>query len=688
MTTLDTQVGELSSVGRSLAPKLKKLGIETARDLIFYYPFRYDDFSQLLTIDKLSPGMVATVRGKVEILKSRRSFRRRKFLVEGIVSDETGSIKVIWFNQPWIVKNLKIGDEVYLAGKVSGDLFDLNFNSPSYEKIYGGKSKSAGTHTGRLVPIYSLTEGVSAKQIRFLIRSILPLTEKVEDFLPSAIKEKEKLFFLSSALEAVHFPKDKKELNQARKRLAFDEIFLSQLWAQIRRQSLEQEKSPQVNFFQKETADLVKSLGFELTSDQKRSAWAILNDLQKERPMNRLVEGDVGSGKTLVAVLALYNTALSGFQSCFMAPTEILALQHFETIRKLLNEEVKIGLLTRSQRVIGNFKVSKKEFLDACQSGELQVVIGTHALIQSEVDFNSLSLVVVDEQHRFGVSQRKALKQKSRLLPHFLSLSATPIPRSLALTLYGDLDLSVIQEMPKGRKKIMTRLVSPEKRQLAYEFILKQIQEGRQVFVVCPLIDLSDKLGVRSVKEEFKKLNEEVFPDIPVGLLHGKMKPQEKEEAINDFVSGKNKILVATSVIEVGIDVKNASVMMIEGAERFGLAQLHQFRGRVGRGEHQSYCFLFTESEEPETLRRLEALVESSDGFALAEKDLSWRGAGQLFGFEQSGFSKFKMADLSDLDMVKKVKQTVLDFLEKNTIDNHPLLQEKLESLGFSDHLE
>ncbi|MFA4872246.1 MAG: helicase-related protein, partial [Patescibacteria group bacterium] len=401
-------------------------------------------------------------------------------------------------------------------------------------------------------------------------------------------------------------------------------------------------------------------------------------------------EGDVGSGKTLVAIIALYNVFLNKYQSAFMAPTEILARQHFETGLKFLeNYGVKIGLITRSRKIINRQAVGKKEFLEKCRAGEIDLIIGTHAIIQKEIKFKKLALIVIDEQHRFGVEQRQLLKQKGGS-PHLLSLTATPIPRSLALTLYGDLDLSIIRQMPVGRKKILTRIAPPEKRQLAYEFIAKQINLGRQVFVVCPLIDPSDKLGVRSVKQEFKKLDEEIFPDLPVGLLHGRLKAGQKEEVLRKFADNEIKILISTSVIEVGIDIPNASVMMIEGAERFGLAQLHQFRGRVGRSEHQSYCFLFSDSGDRQTLARLEALVNCHDGFVLANKDLELRGAGNIYGREQAGFLNLnlKIADLGDLNLVKNVRDVAERFVGENNLDDYPLLKERIDALGLSEHLE
>lgn len=683
MISLDTKVNQLNKVGLSTYSKLKRLGIETVEDLIFYYPFRYEDFSHITTINNLQIDTLATVVGKVELIASRRSFRKRKVLTEAVVTDDTGSIKVIWFNQPWIAKNLKAGDEVSLSGKVAGDLINIYFNSPEYEKV-----SADSTHTARIVPIYSLTQGLSQKQLRFLIKSVIALSSKIDDYLPEPLVKRQSIISLSQAIKNIHFPNTKNDISKARDRLAFDELFFIQLWSKILRRELNKIKSYAINFFEDQTKKLVEDLPFKLTDDQRKAAWEIITDMKDGQAMNRLVEGDVGSGKTIVAAIAVYNVFLNKKQSAFLSPTEILARQHFETFNKLLGSSLQIGLLTRSQRLINNEVVTKKEFLEKCKNGELDIVIGTHTLIQKNVNFKELALVVVDEQHRFGVAQREAIKQKGQKIPHFLSLTATPIPRSLALTVYGDLDLSIIRQVPEGRKTIITKIVPPNKRSAAYEFIKQQIETGRQVFVVCPLIDPSDKLGAKSVIEEFEKLDKDIFPDIAIGLLHGKMKPIEKEQSMSDFLSGKTKILVSTSVIEVGVDVKNATVMMIEGADRFGLAQLHQFRGRVGRNSYQSYCFLFSESSDNKTIERLNVMSKYSDGFELAKKDLDYRGAGQIYGYQQSGLSSLKIATLDDLLLAKSASSAAEYFLDNYKLEEFPNLQKKIDSMNLSSHQE
>ncbi|MEI6627229.1 MAG: ATP-dependent DNA helicase RecG [bacterium] len=685
MMNLSDKIGTLPKVSKPLAGRLKRIGLETVQDLLGYYPFRYEDFSQVSTIANLRPGMSVTVKARIELIGSKRSFRQHKMITEALVSDETGSIKIIWFNQPWIGKTLHVGEEYYFSAKVTGDMFDFYFSSPNYERV-GVNNVS----TARVAPVYSLTDGVTQKQLRHLIKAVISLADGVTDYIPAKVITENGLINLSLALKYIHYPPNQASLQRARERLGFDELFLVQTWSQMLREALNEKKAPAIKFLQAEIKELVNALPFELTIDQKKAAWEVFLDLEKERPMNRLLEGDVGSGKTLVAVMAMYNVALNKCQSVIMAPTEILAGQHFKTVQNFLRQyNLRVGLLTRTQRKINEEEVSKKEFLEKCEAGEIDIIIGTHAIIQDGVKFKKLALAVIDEQHRFGVKQRQSLKSKGFGIPHFLSLTATPIPRSLALSLYGDLDLSIIKEMPKGRQPIVTKVVAPVNRQPAYDFIAKQIEMGRQAFVVCPLIEASDKLGVRSATEEFEKLSENIFPKFHVGLLHGKLKAEDKEAVIKDFRANVIQILVATSVIEVGVDIPNASVMMIEGSERFGLAQLHQFRGRVGRGEHQSYCFLFSDAnDEMNPLERLKYLAESNDGFYLAQKDLELRGAGQVYGYDQSGFADFKIANLNDLELIKRVQMAAKKFVAENNVSDWPLLSKKLHSLGLAKHLE
>jgi len=683
--SLSTPVSAITRVGKTTASYLKRLGIQTVMDLLFYYPFRWQDLSEISLINSLKAGEIGTVRVKIQLLTNRRSPVKRKILTEGLVADKTGSIKVIWFNQPFITKILAPGDEVYLSGKVDFDKYTLQFVNPIYEKV-----KEEQTHTARIVPLYSLSGHLTQKQLRFLIKSVLPAAKLVVDFLPQELIREFKLLDLAFALKQIHFPDHQAVLDQAVYRLKFDELFLFQLQIQLSKAESAKSQAWPIKFFEKETKNFVSNLPFQLTTDQRKTAWQIITNLEKNQPMNRLLEGEVGSGKTLVATLAMLNICLNNRQAVLMAPTEILASQHYKNIIALLKLfNFKIALLTRGYRLVDNQKESKSKILDKLKNGEIKILIGTHALIQEKVFFNQLSLAIIDEQHRFGVSQRKMLREHSgdHKVPHLLSMTATPIPRSLALALYGDLDLSIIRQMPKERKKIITKIVSPRQRLSAYQFIRQQVKTGRQVFVICPLIDPSDKLGVKAATEEYEKLKKEIFSDLEISLLHGKLKSQEKEKVMADFLAKKSDILVATAVVEVGVDVPNAAVMLIEGSERFGLAQLHQFRGRVGRSIYQSYCFLITENESEKIKARLSALVTAKDGFELAEFDLKFRGPGEIYGQMQSGWPEFKIAHLTDLEIINQTKKAAQQIISRG-INNYPLLKDKVEDLVKIVHLE
>lgn len=684
--TLATSLAALPRVGPKLTKRLAKLGLRTVLDLLSYYPFRYEDYSTIIPIAKIKIGEQNTIRGRINLIANKRSWRRRMYLTECLISDETASIKAVWFNQPFITKLLRQGDEVFLSGKAEQGTYGLQFVSPTYEK-----TKKEQTHTARIIPVYSTTENLTAKQIRYLVKIALPLAKSVPDWVPPEIIKQYKLIPLNRAIGAIHFPANHHELEQARERLKFNELFLIQLKTQGIRQKISQERAPSITFNEQRTKKFVGSLPFTLTPTQKQTAWQILKDLTRGHPMNRLLEGDVGSGKTVVATIAMLNVVANGYQAALMAPTEILAEQHYQTVSRLLgSQKIPVALLTRTARSFNGKQLTQKELLSIIARGEVPVIIGTHALIQKKVRFKKLGLVVIDEQHRFGVDQRKHLKQKAdSLSPHLLSMTATPIPRSLALTLYGDLDLSAITELPAGRKKILTKIVPPEKRQLAYNFIRDEIKNGRQVFVICPLIDESDKLGVRAATAEYKKLSEQIFPDLAIGLLHGKLKTPEKERVMREFSRNTINILVATAVVEVGIDVPNASVMMIEGAERFGLAQLHQFRGRVGRAKHQSYCFVFTESGSDKTAERLSALVSAKNGFELAEYDLQFRGPGETYGVRQSGFPDLKIATLTDYELIQRTRAAAEQlFAIDQALSAYPALRAKLAKFSSNIHLE
>ncbi len=698
---------KISRVGEATAKKMKKLGIESVHDLLFYFPFRYDDYTSLTPIAKLTAGASANIVGQIELIQNKRSWKRKMSIIEALITDGTETLKAIWFNQPFLARNLRVGDKISLAGKVEEDYGSFIMKSPAYEKIFTPLTplyKGGGlVHTQGLVPNYHLTANLTQKQIRFLIKQVISLSALLNDWLPLEVKKEIKLMDLSEAIKKIHFPKDDSEIKKVRRRLAFDELFLIQLQSQSAKKNLSLSRSPEIKFCEPETKKFVASLPFKLTDAQRKAAWEILGDLAKDRPMSRLLEGDVGSGKTLVAVIAMLNVILNNQQAVLMVPTEILAKQHFDTICRLLkNFNIKVGLVTRSQKKMTNVKNpmtkkcvnpdDKKIKLNAADIAKnADIIIGTHALIQEDVEFNNLALAIIDEQHRFGVGQRRLLLQKNgiSLTPHLLSMTATPIPRSLALALYGDLNLSVIDEMPKERKKIITKIVPEDKRAAAYKFIGEQIKTGRQVFVICPLVDISDKLGVKSVEEEFKKLDKIIFPDLTIGRLHGRLKQAEKEKIMQEFLDNKIKILVSTSVVEVGVDAPNASVIMIEGADRFGLAQIHQFRGRVGRSSHQSYCFLFTDNQSETSAKRLQALSENHDGFTLAKIDLKFRGPGEVYGLEQKGFLGLKIASLFDYVLIKQAREQAVKIVNQGAgLAKWPLLKEKLSKLENKTHLE
>ena len=666
MLTLLTKIEQLKKVGPSYLKRLAQLKIKTIRDLFFHFPHRHDDFSQIIPISQLKEGQKATIQGKILKIKTSQTWQRRMNLTEAIVEDKTGTIRAIWFNQPYLVQTLQQGKTVNLAGKVVFTGKTLCLSNPVYEII-----KAETIHTGRLIPVYHETAGLSSRYLRYLIKPLLPLAVQITDFLPEAIKKKFKLMGLAEAIKQIHFPDNSRLAEAARYRLGFDELFLIHLTTLKQKQKLNQEKAPIIPFEQKLIKSFVKGLPFKLTDDQRKAAWQIFQDLVKDRPMNRLLDGDVGSGKTVVAIMAGLAVAKAGYQVALMVPTEVLAKQHFETFKNFLEKEkIKVGLLTSSNKL----KIDKK----------IDIIIGTHALIQKNVKFDNLALAIVDEQHRFGVAQRAALQEKT--IPHLLSMTATPIPRTLALTIYGDLDISLLKEMPKGRQKIITKIVAPIGRQKTYDFIKKQVKQKKQVFVICPLIDESDKLSVKSVNQEYKKLSEKVFPQLKIAMLHGKLKPKEKEEIMKKFKEGKIDILVSTSVVEVGIDVPTATVMMIEGADRFGLAQLHQFRGRIGRGKDQSYCFLFTDSPAKKTHQRLKAVLTTDDGFKLAEKDLKIRGPGNFSGIRQWGLPDLTMASLNNLTLIQKTRQAAQKTLEDNLLN--PTLEEKLKQFQKVIHME
>lgn len=683
---LKSPISSLEKVSPVIAKKLKKIDLHSVADLLFHLPFRYEDYKGVMSIKNLQEGTAASIVGKVELIAHRRSFKSRKMMTEALVSDASGSLRIVWFNQPYVLKILKPGSEWQFSGTVKADMLGPQLVGPMFEKPVAVQNTIP-----KLVPVYSSTAGLSQKLLRYLVEQALLLLKNIPDWMPDFILEEYDLLPLSAALHGIHFPTDENDLKNSLRRLKFDELFLIQLKAELARRSRSAELAPVLTFKEKEIKEFVAKLPFALTQSQKLSAWEILKDLAKNMPMNRLLSGDVGSGKTVVAAMALYSAVLNGYQSVLLAPTEILAKQHFDSLSRIFTHlDIPVCLYTRSQYVKNEAEENiesknlKKEITQNIKDGQIAIAIGTHALLSEKIEFKKLGLAIVDEQHRFGVGQRQDIKQKGKSV-HFLSLTATPIPRSLALTLYGDLDLSIIAEMPLGRKPIMTRLVEPYNRKKAYDFIRQQIQQGRQAFVICPLIEDSGD-EKKSVLKEYKKLSEEIFPDLKVDFLHGKLKSKDKELAMDKFKNNQTNILVSTSVVEVGVDIPNASVMMIEGAERFGLAQLHQFRGRVGRSIHQSYCFVFSDNATEKTLERLQFFEKNLSGYKLAEKDLETRGPGEVYGKEQSGTDQLRLAKLTDLEIIKMARSAAIE--AANRLDKLPALKQKMKDFEETVHLE
>ncbi len=648
---LDSPISAVPMLKAEDAKRLEKMGLLTLGDLINHFPHRHIDRSSIKSIGELKPGEEATIVVDVKQVETRRVTQGRMTITEAALADRTGFIKAVWFNQSFLQRSLAEKRRVTVAGKVEMGRAGLELRSPEYEFA---ESPQQGLHVGRLVPVYPLTAKLSAKWMRRWVRSALELAlHDVADVVPTDILRRNNLMGAQEALSNIHFPESETHKRRAVHRLAFDEFFFIQLGTLQRRREwqLDQPGIP-VDV----DADLAQSfqaaLPFELTGDQENALQDLLDDVRKPAAMNRLLQGDVGSGKTVVAAAVALQMAKRGLQTVVMAPTEVLAEQHSLTFRRFLDAfGVRSALLTGSTR-----KRERTAILKDLAVGNLDLLVGTHAVIQDDVEFADLGLAVVDEQHRFGVRQRAVLRRKGRN-PHVLVMTATPIPRSLALTLYGDLDVSVIREMPTGRQPIVTRLVAAEKRPGAYAFIAKQVAEGRQAFIIFPLIEESESLQVRAAKSEFDRLQKVVFPQLKVDLLHGRLSSKQKEKAMRAFAAGETDVLVSTPVVEVGIDVPNATVMMIESAERFGLAQLHQFRGRVGRGEHKSYCLLLSDSANASENERLRILERQRDGFALAEKDLELRGPGEFFGTRQAGLPALKVAQLSDLATLELARE-------------------------------
>ncbi len=715
--TLATPINKLTRVGAITADRLARLNIATVRDLLEHYPARYEDYSRIFAIRDLRGGEVGSIIGTISSIKKRQTSHKKMSLVEAYLSDGAADIKIIWFNQPFLTETLKEGDKIIVAGTVERDWRECLLKNPLFEKYRG----AATLHTARLVPIYPATYGLTQKQIRFLVGQALSAAPQFRDIIPDDIRRATGLIDKINAIKAIHLPADMADYERAARYLKFEELFITRLAVEQSRRSLRCQTAPAIPFQAEATRNLVRSLPFALTNDQRKATWQILQDLKASRPMNRLLQGEVGSGKTVVAAIASLNASLAGFQTALMAPTEILAFQHYQTIKQLFPNHA-IALLTSKYSELSTVipaqagihshaskildprlrgddtkgaeddKQSRNDIKKAITDGKVDIAIGTHAIIQNDIIFKQLGLIVIDEQHRFGVEQRKLLKNKTagRLVPHLLSMTATPIPRSLALTLYGDLDISTIRQMPENRQPIITKIIAGGNRAPIYDFIRTALAAGQQAFVICPLVEESDQLGVKAATAESEYLQKKVFPNLKIGLLHGRLASREKEAVMAKFKNKELDMLVATAVVEVGVDVPNASIMIIEGAERFGLSQLHQFRGRIGRGGYQSHCFLFTDQRSPDVKNRLQAFVEARDGFAIAELDLRLRGAGQIYGTEQSGrFLDLGIATVADGRLWENAREAAQKLLEKDPeLAQYPLLASEVARLAREMHFE
>ncbi len=703
---LQSPITEGGRVYKSYAGRLEKLGIKTFEDFLFHLPNRYEDYSIRSKIAQVQPGEVVTVQGQVlEIKNQYLRGTKIKTMQKATITDGTGSMQLIWFNQPFLAKTITQNSTISASGKVEEFAKSYTIKSSEYEIFYDETTNPV--HTGRLIPIYPETKGVSSKWLRRQIHNIIQtFGDNFTEYLPEEIVRKNNFLPISTALKEVHFPNSLDTAEKGRARLAFDELFLLQLAALKRRSAWKNQQKGQafkIHEFQTKIDKFIASLPFHLTLAQRKAVEAILSDFSTNKPMNRLLQGDVGSGKTVVATIAMYAAYLNNFQSVLIAPTEILAQQHYSTVTNLLSAfGVSVDLVTGSKKSreyqprldrgkvasSKNKKVEKKILNTKYLIHNTDILVGTHAVLNEKLSFKNLGFVVIDEQQRFGVEQRGLIRKKGKN-PHLLTMTATPIPRTVALTMYGDLDLSYLNEMPHGRKIVKTWLVPPAKRESAYNWIREKIKEtNSQVFIICPFIEESESMQtVKAATREFERLQNEVFVDdlpagrqgLKLGLLHGKLKAKEKEEVLNKFREGEFDILVATPVVEVGIDISNATIIMIEASERFGLAQLHQLRGRVGRGDKQSFCLLFSENTNDQTTQRLKAMETLYSGAELAELDLKLRGPGNLYGTAQHGIPKLKAASFSDTILIQRAKYVADEVFPK--LSAFPLLEQKVNTL-------
>ena len=668
---INSPVARLKGVGPIIERSLGAIGIERIGDLLNYYPRRWETYESISSISLIKPGLVS-FEAKVERVGMRKSHRNKRLTItEAILSDSTGTVRAIWFNQPYLAQTLIAGSVLRFRGNYEYKNGYVSLQSPSIERPQKAKDGE------EIIPIYPETKQISSQIIRRLISQCQDVFAEISNVMPEALIKSHGLMKKAEAVRTLHLADNLANLELAKRSISFEELLELVLAGLVIKKNIKEFSASPIDYDSSVAQEFVSQLAFDLTAAQKKSAHIILEDLNSSKPMNRLLEGDVGSGKTMVALMACVMSAKAGLQSAIMVPTEILARQHYNNSLDLLS-----GLGLKSALLISDMKkADRAKVLEDIESGKINCVIGTHALISKDVIYKNLGLVVVDEQHRFGVNQRKELKSKANKMPHLLTMTATPIPRSLALVVYGDLDVSVIDELPKGRKPIQTRLVEDKDRLHVYSHIDSLIGQGQQAYVVCPMISESDKLGVKSVEAEFDLLQNSVFKHRRIGLVHGRLKADAKTKIMDEFKQGKLDMLVATSVIEVGVDVPNATIMLIEGADRFGLAALHQLRGRVGRGDKQSHCYLFTSSDNPDTVKRLRALEKTSDGFRLAQIDLETRGPGEIYGTAQHGLLDLRMADLFDHELIAEVRQAADTLLNKHNLLEYKQLSKRVNQL-------
>jgi len=676
--TLESPITLLKGVGPVVAKGLQQLNIVSVRDLLQYFPRKWDDFSTITQLKDIKPGIVA-VHCNVERVDVRRSQRlKRLTITEAILSDGTGTIKAVWFNQPFLLNTLKKDERYLFAGNFEFKGGYLSLNSPKYELA------SEDNFSGKIYSIYPETKAITSKILQKLIAQVIDLCSELDDCLPANIEAQYELIDYVDAVRVLHQPSSMAQVEAAKYRLGFAELFELIATSLVLKKDLQTEESPVIEFDLGVVEQVTSQLNFDLTDAQRKVTWQIFQDLQKPRPMNRMLEGDVGSGKTLVALLSAIMSMQAGYQVALMVPTEILARQHIVTFQKLLKPFGK-----RAELLISALKKSEKTKLHAnITSGKVNIIIGTHALLSEGVEFDTLGLVIIDEQHRFGVNQRRLLKTKASFMPHVLTMTATPIPRSLALVVYGDLDVSVIDQLPVGRKPVATKVASEADRSTIEFFVDQLLAQGQQAFVVCPTIEQNVDNGMKSVDAEYTRLQKTIFAHRRIARIHGKLKSEDKAKLMADFRAKKYDILLATTVIEVGVDIPDATVLIVENAERFGLATLHQLRGRVGRNALDSYCYLFSESDSPQSFKRLQAMEKTTDGFRLAQIDLELRGPGEIYGTSQHGVLDLRFANLFDTQLLSRAKEAAKAFVNDKNMVKYQHTMKRINTLKRLTSLE